>query len=304
MIRKSFLLLTILLVFLATALLAQFGGRPGEAVVYLFTTKGRNDFQVVPFNTTNDPQAAAKFEVINSKNVPAIPLGKGFPDDYKRRFLHVEPDDLFLKLIEGEGDPGPHRLQLATIKFLIVEGHGRETEKGLDFGAGAYSTTKAGVDFGPQLSLQHTELVMWASTSDFPAIQLTPPGTRGPLVPPGLTGADFILTFAKVLSFVPWSNMRRVYPGAGWPQGIDVKFIDDDKETGTTAQFLRLRVGRTTPLFRIPANTHVYVVQGGVDLIPAGSAPVRLERDFYAFIPKNFAISFSNPKQYDGPVAR
>ena len=75
-------------------------------------------------------------------------------------------------------------------------------------------------------------------------------------------------------------------------------------------EVIRLRPGRTTPLFRINANTHMWALSGGVTITPAGGTPTVIANPgcdqpcpgkIYSFVPPGFAIKLSNPAVYDGP---
>jgi len=84
-------------------------------------------------------------------------------------------------------------------------------------------------------------------------------------------------------------------------EGVDLKFIEEDPELRSTIQLIRLRPGKSTPLFTIPGATHMFVLEGQVDITPAGGTPSTLKQNWYAFVPNGFAISLSNPKPYRGP---
>ena len=72
---------------------------------------------------------------------------------------------------------------------------------------------------------------------------------------------------------------------------------------GDTIEQIRLRPGKQTPLFRTAGHTHLFVLQGSVTIQPAGGAPLVMKKYDYAFLPENFAVTLSNPAQYQGPGA-
>ena len=80
-----------------------------------------------------------------------------------------------------------------------------------------------------------------------------------------------------------------------------MKPVDEDPAAGTIVQVIRLRPGKRTPLFRIPGNTHLAVLQGRVEITPAGGSTSTMRQNWYAYVPGGLAFSFANPRVYDGP---
>ena len=137
---------------------------------------------------------------------------------------------------------------------------------------------------------------MWTPAPFFPVTRKAHPEYRSPVVPSGFSsGDDYLLTLGTLAALVPWIGLDRQYPNSGWQQGIDSKLIELDSTYGTKIQILRLRPGRQTPLFRINANTHLWVLSGRVMLTPAGGLPAAMRQNIYAFVPPGFAIRLSNP---------
>ena len=285
---------------LAIPLHAQFGGRPADVVLYLLSSKGEMTFQTVPASTANSASNVSRFQVVDPATKPAIPLGEGFPEQFTRQILHEESDDLFQLVTQTEGLPGLHRLFLTTYKTFVIKGLVRETETGDDYPPGTGTTLKQGVDFGPDLALDTLQVLFWARTSTFPLVLPTPIGETGPAVPPGLTGDQYIKSLGFVPLFIPWENLRRVDPAGKWPEGVDRKLLDQDASVGSTIRLVRIRPGKTTPLFRIPAATHVFVLQGAVNLAVPGAGQFAMPQNRYAFLPPGLVFSLSNPKMYDG----
>jgi glyoxylate utilization-related uncharacterized protein len=62
-----------------------------------------------------------------------------------------------------------------------------------------------------------------------------------------------------------------------------------------------MRPGRKTPLFSFPGSTHLFILQGSVQLQANGQTYTMNAKD-YAYIPANFAFGLFNPNQYNGPL--
>jgi hypothetical protein len=54
--------------------------------------------------------------------------------------------------------------------------------------------------------------------------------------------------------------------------------------------------------FSIDGNTHIIVLQGNVQIAPAGGAAQTISVFHYAFVPPGYAIGLSNPAVYAGPA--
>jgi quercetin dioxygenase-like cupin family protein len=292
------------LIVLAPLAEAQFGGRPGDVVLYVLSSKGPMDFQTVPGTSMNAPASLQKFKVLHVDQVPAVPAGPPFPDEFLRQVMHEEPDDVFKVMTQYEGLPGPHRLFLVSFKTFIIRGFVRDTETDVDFPSASGTTLKDGANFGPDLALDDLQVLFWSRGlgPGWPPVQVTPIGQHGPAVPPGMTGNDYITSLGYVPLFVPWENMRRKYPTGGWSEGVDVKLLDRDDGLNSTVQLFRLRPGRRTPTFQIPAATHVYVLQGSVTLQVPGAGEFALVPNHYAFLPPGLTVRLLNVKAYEGPM--
>jgi mannose-6-phosphate isomerase-like protein (cupin superfamily) len=306
MITKRFLLLTLIEAGAAVSALAQFTGRPGDVVLWALTPRNaKMEFLAVPTGTTNSAQLSARFEVIDINTKPLLPIPPGtLPPGvglaFRRQLLHEEPDDeVYLVSREELGD-FPHRIYLTTNKTLVIEGILREQEAHIDAAASLYVTLAKGTDFGGDIPLVPLKVLFWTPSSDFPAVDIQPPGVTGPAVPPGLKGYEYNLASTKFAQFTPWVALRRLYPAGGWQDGIDAKLIEQDTVAGNTTQYIRLRPGRRTPTFRMPASTHLFVLQGSVN-ITADSRTTMMKKNDYAFVPGGFVLSLSNPNPYTGP---
>ncbi len=278
--------------------LAQYGGRPGDAVIYSVTAKGSAVFQVLPPGSTNNPQSAAQFRIVELNTVPML---RSDPFPILRQTLYEQPDETFLVGNDLETSRGIHRLVLAPVKFLLKDGS-LSVPGGLANSA-TFITFPPLIDVQGDISLENSRIIFWVPMR-WPF--LMPTDTQGPAVPPGMTGIELLLRtpgLIKILSLLPWVNLWRVYPQGGWPNGVDWKVLDEDPLAGDTIRLVRIRSGRSTPLFRTAGHTHFFVLQGSVQMIPAGSSPVTLNQNYYAFLPENFAVTLANPKKYGGPGA-
>ncbi|MBM3740039.1 MAG: hypothetical protein FJW39_30145 [Acidobacteria bacterium] len=279
---------------------AQFGGRPGETVVYMLTSKGAQDFQLAPANATNDAATIQRLDVIDVAQVRSIPLGEGFPEGFQRQIMHEEPDDLFQLVTQSAPDTGFHREFLVSYKTFITAGIVRELEfDNFDYTASSLTTLQKGVNFGPDQALITLKVLFWARDSKFPAVHELPLGTQGPAVPPGKTGEEVILGLGKVPFFIPWTPRRRA--AAGWPDGIDLKMVEQDPVEGSTIQLLRLRVGAATPPVRITGATHLYVLQGDAEFTAPGKGTFQLKPNHYAFLPRGATWRIGNPRVRELP---
>jgi hypothetical protein len=290
--------LTILAVWLGMgSAAAQFGGREGDVVLYIFNAKGIPDLNVVAPNRIN---TAVGFETRNPFDGPWIPFGPDFPAELFV-LLHHEPGDSFRFIRQLEDIVIQHNVWLGPAKVLVAEGLDRLLIPGkdpVDLTAGLFAPFPEGVDFGPELPLFEAHSFLWTPSDFAPLIVPAEPSYTSPVVPPGLTGSEYVLELGQFLGILPWTSVRGVYPGAGWAEGIDIKFIEEDADLGSTARLLRLRAGRRTPPFRIAANTHIAVLSGSVVIGPTDGSPVELERFHYAFVPPDFSITLANPRRF------
>jgi hypothetical protein len=269
---------------------AQYGGRPGDVVIYAITAKGNADFQILPPSATNTAASTANFKFTRLSTVPSVPSD---PFTIHRQTLYEAPDETLLVGTDFEPGRGIHRVVLAPVKFLLKDGT-LYVPGGVN-NAATLVKFPVGVDVMGDVSLEDTVIVFWAP---MPWPFLAPTDTTGPIVPPGLTGIEYLFTLPgaiTVLSLVPWANLSAVYPGAGWPEGMDQKILDVDAKAGDTIRLIRIRPGKTTPVFRTAGHTHLLVLSGNVNITPAGSSPIAMQLDDYAYVPENFAITLSNP---------
>jgi hypothetical protein len=278
---------------------AQFGGRPGDVVIYAVTAKGNGDFQVVPPLTTNNLPSAANFRVTPLDSVP-----DAFSDPFPivRKVLYEQPDELFQVSTDAEGNIGLHRTFLAPTKLFSIEGT-INTIGDLLGQPNNFIAFPQGLDVELDVVLARLMFVNWAPTH-WPFLQVVT--QRGPVGPPDLPGWVYLFQLpnaVKLPSLMAWVGLSEIYPSAGWQWGVDLKMLEIDPAVGSTIRQLRLRPGKQTPLFRIPGHTHLLVLQGGVTITPARSAPIVLKKYDYVYVPQQFAITLSNPIRYEGPGA-
>jgi len=283
------------------AAFAQFGGRKGDVVVYVVSSKGQPDFQVMPNSTVNTQTG---FVIKDPNDVPLEPFGPDFPSESRRK-MHGEDGDVFNMIIQEEGEDSPHQELLETVKVFLAKGLLRLkpiNESITDTPTGLYVPFPKGVDFGPNEAILKGIYLMWTPAPFFPATRKADPGFRSPIVPGNFTsGIDYLLSLGTYAGIVPWVGLRQIYPSAGWQQGIDSRLIEVDDNYGTKIQMLRLRPGRSTPLFKVNANTHLWVLSGKMTITPANGVPAVMKQNIYAFVPPGFAIRLSNPADYSGP---
>ncbi|MEQ1945610.1 MAG: hypothetical protein ABL995_00370 [Bryobacteraceae bacterium] len=283
------------------ALLAQFGGRDGDVVIYSVSAKGNADLVAVPAGTTN---TVSGFQVKDPNALTPSPFGSDFAGEFFVN-LHNETGDNFRYIIQKEGIVTQHNLFQGPGKVMISQGLDRlliPNKDPIDLTAGLYAPFPQGVDFGPELPIVEARSFLWTPSPTFPLITPAPDTYKGPQVPANETGSEYVLELGQFLGILRWQGLNSFYPGAGWKQGIDVKVIEQDNALGSVSRVFRLRGGRTTPTFLVRANTHLAVLSGSVTITPAGGTPFVLTKHQYAFVPSGFAITLSNPKVYSGPT--
>ncbi len=248
-------------------MLAQFGGRADEVVIYAVSVKGNPNPQIVP-STTVTTQTG--FEVKDPLALPLEPFGPDFAGEFFVT-LHSEAADNFRFILQREGIFTQHNTPFPQ-----------------------------GVDFGPELPIMEANSFMWTPSPVFPLLQPADPSFISSLTPAGITGSEYVLQLGQFVALIPWIGLDQIY-GSGWPQGVDQRLIEQDNALGSTVRMIRLRPGRQTPPFVIRANTHLAVLQGSVQIRPTNGPARTLTAKQYAFIPNGFAISLANPVTYSGP---
>jgi mannose-6-phosphate isomerase-like protein (cupin superfamily) len=278
---------------------AQFGGRPGDVVIYTVTSKGDQGLELVPPAYQNPATALSRFEHFPAFSKTGTPP-LGFPM-LNILFLHKDPDDVFQVIVQDDDVAVPHHLYLTTFKIFVIKGmrrdYGYSTEEPRDFTTAGYTTFLQQADLGPNQSMGGKLYVLGWSPNDLtPPLITTEPDVPGPAVPPGKTGTQLIVDFAVLPGLQPWTPLRIKYPTATWQDGVDLKFLESDPIAGNVSSMLRLKPGRRTQPFRIHGNTHFYVLEGSVTMTPVGGAPITLKPNDYAYLPDGLAYTLSNPR--------
>lgn len=290
-------------------LFAQFGGKEGEAIIFMLTSKGQAGLTMVNPETPNKASVLSQFQVIDPATVPLIAgeqPGVFFPN-YQLKVLHDESNDKMQLLTNLEGAPTIHHYYLITFKLFTLQGIRREYgdagEAIMDVPPNVYASFFAGQDIGPNEALEKEQALVWTSTPVFPPFVPTPRGEHGETNGPNETGTQMLLNSATFPVEVPWAPLYTKYPSAGWPDGLDIKFIEKDTTMGSIAQMIRVHAGTTTPNFTIDGATHLFIVQGNVNINVPGGATKAFPYFNYAFIPQGMSFSISNPLVYSGPAA-
>jgi hypothetical protein len=297
--KRLISILALLLLALAPAALAQFGGGPGDAVIYALTYNGSGDFQTVPPDTANSAQNLASFKVTS---LDSVPFSSGDPFPLQRQVFYTTPNETFQVGTDYENTVGLHRVFVFPVKIFEFEGLTNPFGTLLGFPNTLLSFPK-GLDFEGDIALVTLKVITWFA-GPWPFIVLT--DQASPLRPPNVSGYQYFfqLPGAVVLpSLMPWTHLSLLYPGAGWQSGVDIRMLDQDPAIGDTIRQLRLGPGTQTPPFQIPGHTHLFVLQGNVMILPSGGSPYAMKKYDYAFLPENFSVTLFNPQQQDRPGA-
>ncbi len=280
---------------------AQYGGRPGDAVLYVFTSKGSGAIQTLPRSTVN---TASGLQTIDPTTVPPQDFPPAFPGE-TRVVLHEEEGDLFEFIVESPDIPDPNQEILYPAKVLIGEGLLRISPPGegdIDAPTTFFTDFPQYSNVAPHEALNTPyKLVFWTPSLVFPVAIVAPPTFVSPTTPAGESGADYIVSLGVFPALVPWQGLNVTFPNSGWQQGTDAKTLERDNSLNTTVRLIRLRPGRQTPPFSLDGNTHILVLQGSVQIGPAGGTAQTLPSWQYAFVPPGYAISLYNPIAYAGP---
>ena len=300
MIRRTgeylFRAIAALVIALPIAAMAQFGGRPGDVVIYAVTYNGSGNFQAVPSSTSNNAQNVASFKVTS---LDSVPISSGDPFPLQRQVFYGTPSETFQVGTDFETTVGLHRVFLFPVKIFEIEGLTNPFGTLLGFPNTLLSFPK-GLDFEGDVALETLKVITWFA-GPWPFIALT--DQASPLRPPDQTGYQYFFSIPGAVllpTLITWSNFSALYPGAGWGSGIDMRMLDQDPAVGDTIRQVRLKLGAQTPLFRIPGHTHLFVLQGSVKITPAGGSTFTMNKYDYAFLPENFAVTLANPDSYEG----
>jgi len=280
---------------------AQYGGSPGDTVMYVFTSKGSGAIQTLPLSTVN---TASGLQIIDPSTVTPQPFPSDF-DQETRVVLHEEDGDVFEFILENPDILDPNQELLYPAKVLIGQGLLRISPPGegdIDAPATFYTDFPLYSNVAPHYALNEPyKLVFWTPSLVFPVAIVVPESFVSPTTPAGESGADYIISLGVFPALIPWQGLNVTFPNSGWQQGTDAKTLERDNSLNTTTRLIRLRPGRQTPPFSFDGNTHILVLQGSVQIGPAGGTAQTLPSWQYAFVPPGYAISLSNPIVYAGP---
>jgi hypothetical protein len=218
--------------------------------------------------------------------------------------LHKEAGDVFEFILENPDILDPNQELMYPAKVLIGQGALRilpPGESGIDAPETFYTDFPEHIVVAPHYALNAYKLVFWTPSLVFPVAVVVPTSFVSPVPPPGVGSADYIISLGVFPALIPWQGFDRTFPGVGWQQGTDMKQLERDNSLNVTVRLIRLRPGRRTPPFSVDGNTHVLVLQGSVQIGPAGGTAQTLPSWQYAFVPPGYAITLSNPIAYAGP---
>ncbi len=305
MTMKRMALLAATWVAFAIPAMAQWSGLANETVIYAIS-KGQADLKISPANATN--AGITGFQVINSATVAPTPILPDFPAK-QISLLHNESNDRFELVTNVENIVSSRYQNQITSKLLFLNGILRDENPGsvstepFDATGGLYVPYLPGIAAGPDYAIEKSTYLFWTPSSTTPPFVSVPDGTPSNYGPAGETGYEVEASSGVAAFFVPWVNSSVVYPNAGWPEGVDIKILDQDLTVGNKAFLIRFRPGAYTPTFSFSANTHLFVIQGNSTIQPAGAAAQTFNLNYYAFVPSGFSLSISNPFPYSGPGA-
>lgn len=277
----------------------QYGGRPGDVVLYSVTYNGNSDFQAQPRTAANTASANSAFKIVPLDSV--TPVGSD-PFPLERRVLYMTNTETFQVGADFETTVGLNRIFTTTTKIFQIEG--ATSAGGFTGFAPTFLTFPEGLDVTSDIALETLVVITWFPKS-WPFIALS--ATPGPVRPPNVPGFVYLFTTPGLIqlpSLLPWKNFSVTYPLGGWPAGIDFKLLDDDRKIGDVVRLIRLRPGAKTPVFRTAGHTHLFVLYGNAAITPAGGATLPMYTHDYAFLPENFSVSLTNPASYTGPVRK
>ena len=157
----------------AAVALGQFGGRPGDAVIYVVSAKGNADFVAVPPNTINTQTG---FITEDPSTLFDEPFGPDFPGESRRK-MHAEDGDVFNLIVEREGIESPYQFLQGPVKVLISQGLLRlypPNEPPVDTPVGFYAPFPDTIDFGPNRPNYPGTILFWTNFPNFPVAKIAP----------------------------------------------------------------------------------------------------------------------------------
>src|SRR5580765_6179574 len=113
------MVLVLLLVFACEFAWGQYGGRPGDVVLYSVTYNGNSDFQAQPRTAANSASSNSAFKIIPLDSV--TPVGSD-PFPLERRVLYMTNTETFQVGADFETTVGLNRVFTTTTKIFQIEG--------------------------------------------------------------------------------------------------------------------------------------------------------------------------------------
>jgi hypothetical protein len=284
---------------------AQWSGRENEMVIYAIS-KAKYDLTQSPQGVSNAGKTG--FVIQDSSKLPSVPLTPEFPAK-STQVLHNESNDWFGLITNLEKITSPRQKNISITKSLYLGGLLREANTGsvstkpLDATGGLYIPFFPGLTQGPDFALDQPQILMWNPSNVAPPFVAVADDAPSDFGPAGLTGVELEAFSGVAAFFVPWTPLKVFYPQQTFPQGVDIKILDDDAQVGNRTGLIRFRPGRSTGQFSFTTNTHLFVLEGSGLVQPAGGATTAIPGGYYLFVPAGYSISITNPVPYSGPGA-
>lgn len=294
--KHSPLVIAVLVLASCSSGFAQFGGHDGDTVIYAVTYNGNGAFQANPA-ATNTAANLANFKVVD---LDSVPFTSGAPFPLQRQIFYATDTETFQVGTDVETTVGLHRIFVSPVKILQIEGF-LNAVGNLIGNPPSLISFPLGLDAEGDVALTTLKVITWFPKA-WPFIALI--DGPGPIVPPGVNGFAYLFSQPNALklpSLMTWTEFSAIYTGAGWTDGVDIKLLDQDPGIGDTIEFIRIRPGKSTPVFRLAGHTHLFVLQGSATITPAGGSTSTMAKYSYAFLPENFAVTLANPAPYIGP---
>lgn len=266
-------------------------------MLYAVTYNGSGEFQSLPSGAGNSAANLNSFKVVSLDSLPDTPSD---PFPLLRKVFYMTDSETFQVGTDFETTVGLHRVFSATTKILQIEGL-TNAVGGFVGGPPTFLSFPKDLDVEGDIALLTLRVITWFPKA-WPFIELT--DHRGTVGPPDVPGFFYLFTtpgLVKIPTLMTWSNLSVLYPDGGWPNGVDLKMLDQDPQIGDTIRLIRIHPGKTTPAFRTAGHTHLFILNGTANVTPVGGSTVTMNQHDYTFLPENFAVSISNPAQYIGP---
>ena len=120
-VRKG-ILLAVAVAAAAPLAFGQFGGKEGDVVIFMLTSKGKGGLTLTSPTTPNSAANVNNLQILDPRAMPLDPAaqpGIFFPN-YQLKVLHDEPNDKMQLLTNLEGLPTLHHMYLVTFKLFTL----------------------------------------------------------------------------------------------------------------------------------------------------------------------------------------